>query len=693
MTAFFSGTLFKRNLMRFWPIAVVSFLASLFTFIIPEASFSGGITVIHLINVQTAYDQYGTLIHSVVDIMTTLAIYCAVVVFPLSILTAIVVFGYLHNLKASVFVSSLPITRTGLYITNWLSGLALMLAPLLLVGGLYGIVLDGQYVTFLDYLRWFGALVASHFVFYSIAVFCTFLTGNPIMQTFIYAVSNFIFLFFYSVGTGLASIMVFGYSTTIYSSVYNYVVWLTPPLAIIRMIELMSPSMVISFSHAASISPVLLHWLIYLAFTTLMVFFGWVLYRRRHIEVAGEVLVYKPVKSVFKYLMGLLTGVLFAIILMVFIVGGQTNNRSTLIVWSTLSTMIFGALGCLFAEMLIQKRLREWKTTKKGIIVFVLSIAAVILFIRLDGTGFERRVPNQNNVVSVAVTASHLHMYSSVPTQRSGTIIIDSHEDNWNLTTGYLRSQERLRLPFFDDAILHEIKLRNLTYFESPEAIAAAIRLHQTIADHGLYLMEDVDDYEYSWYDQIYTITYAMKNGSVLTRSYALPMQKTGDNSLAALLLDLYNQPEAVDKRNRFVDLPDSAVIGAILTPTLSYIDLWLVDAPYSQRIYEDKKVFLEENLSIILEALRKDSANGTLGRIQHADLLSADYLLDGDINIGVIDLLLDFGVAGVPTAFEPDLFKNEDRSLTTGLILSIKINETHVNTVRVLEELQYLSR
>jgi len=693
MTAFISGTLFKRNLMRFWPIAAVSFLASLLTFVIPETSLSRVVTIIYNPGVQVAYDQYGKLIDSVQDIMTTLAIYCAVVVFPLSILTAIAVFGYLHNLKASVFVSSLPITRTGLYITNWLSGLVLMLAPLLLVGGLYGIVLDGQLVTSLDYLRWVGALVASHFVFYSIAVFCTFLTGNPIMQAFIYGVSSFIFLFFYSIGTGLASLMVFGYSPTIYSSVYNYVVWLTPPLAIIRMIELMSPSMVISFSHAASISPVLLHWLIYLAFTALMVFFGWVLYRRRHIEVAGEVLVHKPVKSVFKYLMGLLTGILFTIILMIFVIEGQSNSISTLIVWLTLSTTIFGALGCLFAEILIQKRLRVWKTTYKGIIVFVLSIAAVILFIRLDGTGFERRVPNQTNVVSVTVSDSHVFMSGNVPTQRSGTIIVDNNGDNWNLSRDYLRSQERLRLPFFDDAILHEIKLRNLTYFESPEAIAAVIRLHQTIADHGLYLMEDVYDIEYSWNDQIYTITYAMKNGSVLTRSYALPMQKTGDNSLAALLLDLYNQPESVDKRNRFVDLPDSAVLGAILTPTLDDFDKMLVDVPYSQRVDEGEHVFLEENLSIILDALRKDSANGTLGRIEHGDLLPAGYLYEDSINIGVIDLLLDFSAAGVPAAFEPDHFTNEDGSFTAGLILSIKISETHVNTVRVLEELQYLSR
>jgi len=513
------------------------------------------------------------------------------------------------------------------------------------------------------------------------------------MQAFIYGVANFIFLIFYSIGASLAPMIVFGYSTTIYSPVYNYVVWLTPPMVIMRMIELMSPYQGLSLSHAANMPLVFIQWLIYLAFTALMMFFGWLLYRRRHIEVAGEVLVHRPVKSVFKYLMGLLTGILFAIILMIFVIGRQTNNISTLTAWLTLSTMIFGTIGCLFAEMLIQKRLHVWKTAYKGIIVFVLSIAAAVLFIRLDGTGFERRVPNQNDVVSVSVTTAHMHMSSSVPIQRPGMIFIGGYGENWHFTEDYSRAQERLGLPLYDDAILHEIKLRNPVYFESPEAIAAAIRLHQTIADHGWYLIEDSDLVGYSRYHYEYTFTYSMKNGSILTRVYALPLHKTSDNDLVELLLDLYNQPESVNKRNRFVDLPDSAVLGAVLTPVSDVEDTWLADVHYIYRMYQGEKVLLEENLSIILEALRKDSADGTLGRIRYGDLLLPDYIHVDVATIGLIDILLDFGAAGVPTAFEPDHLVDEDGNITAGLILGIKINETHVNTVRVLEELQYLSR
>jgi len=135
MATYFNSALFKRNLMRFWPLAAVSFLAALFSFVVPEAS----------------TQRYSFFPGQQKDIMSYLAVYCSVIVPITSILSAIAVFGYLHNPKAAGFVSSLPVTRLGLYITNWLSGLALMLVPALLAGVLYGVMLIGQPVPSGDY--------------------------------------------------------------------------------------------------------------------------------------------------------------------------------------------------------------------------------------------------------------------------------------------------------------------------------------------------------------------------------------------------------------------------------------------------------------------------------------------------------------------------------------------------------------
>jgi hypothetical protein len=432
--------------------------------------------------------------------------------------------------------------------------------------------------------------------------------------------------------------------------------------------------------------PLSVLWSVYLVFTALMTIFGWLLYRRRHIEVAGEVIVHRPIKVAFRYLAGLFSGVIFSFILMMFTIGGQVNSLSTLTVWLTVSTIIFGVLGFLIAEMLIQKRLRVLKTAYKGIIVFVLSVVAVVVFIRLDGTGFERRVPDQNDVASVSVTNANMNYISIHGLDRG----FNQSGNNWNLTWSYMEHQRTHGLPIFDETILQEIKLRTPVYFESPEAIAAAIKLHQAIVDNGRNVYGIYDDFEIAYGYQSYTITYTLKDGRILSRVYSLPIFLTDENNLLELLLDLYNQPEALDKRNRIIELPESSILGAVLTPT-SY-DPWLADAHYESRMYQGEKIFLEEDLSAIMEALREDAANGDLGRVYLADLHSG-YIHDDVVTLGVIDFLVDFQTAGVPSVFEPDhLFFKYWEPSGFGLVLSVTINESHVNTVRVLEELGVLT-
>jgi hypothetical protein len=365
---------------------------------------------------------------------------------------------------------------------------------------------------------------------------------------------------------------------------------------------------------------------------------------------------------------------------MLFTIRVQTNNISTLTFWFTLFTIVFGSLGCLFAEMLIKKRLHVLKTAYKGIIVFVLSITASILFLRFDGTGYERRVPDQNNVVSVSVTPAHMH-YTSI--HGLGRGFANQSGNRWHLTWSYRQEQQRRGMPIFTEEVLHEIKLRTPVYFESPEAISAAIKLHQTIADHGWYNQEGFAN---SWEYQSYTITYTLKNGNILTRFYTLPMEQTDDNNLIGLLLDLYNQPEAVAKRNRFVGLPDSSILTALFSPIFND-DTWFAHAPYDSRMYRNESIFITDNLDIILEAMREDSANGTLGRLRHDDLSWRDNSRDGIATIAVIDLLVNSVTAGVPMAFEEDHFTDDTGNISRGLVLSIIITENHVNTVRALEE------
>jgi len=663
MAIYFNGALFKRNLTRFWPLAAACFLAALFIFVVPEAG---------RFNFASLNQK---------DIMGTLSVYCAVIVPIMSIFSAIAVFGYLHNPRAAGFVSSLPITRLGLYFTNWLSGLALMLVPALIAGVLYGVLLIGQPVPQWDYLRWLGALIASHIIFFSMAAFFAFLTGNPIMQAFLYVVFNFICIMLYGVGAFVAQTLVFGYAASTYPPALALATWLTPPVAVYGMIYQMSPFMTAETVHALHAFIAVLPWVIYIAFAALMIVFGCLLYRRRHIEAAGDVILHKPVRSVFKYLMGFLIGAVFAVLLSGLTLGGRMAPASEKMLWLALPTMFFGALGCLFAEMLIQKRLRVWKAAYKGVIAFVAALAAVALFILLDGTGYERRVPDPEDVASVSFS-SWSRRYIS-PLHRPGDSFPMGGE-GWGLDKTYIDRQRALGLPLFDDMILNEIKLRTPDYFESREAVAAAVRLHQSIVSEKRSL-EAIQD---NWGLGRYYLTYTMRDGRVITREYVLPVNSTPVHGSVALLLELYNQPESVNKRNRFVPLHDDAVLGAKVMPAMMERDRWAMHSHYSFRWSEGVALMPEDGLNTLVQALRQDAAAGTLGRLRQADL-SWYYYQDLSDALVMIDLFLDSGAAGVPSAFAKEfMYDDYNNVIVRGLALTVNVREHHVNTARALREL-----
>jgi len=653
-------------MVRFWPLSVSAFLAALFLIVIPEAASSRN-------NIIDAGAKY---------IISSLEIYCTVVVPLIAIFSALAVFGYLHNPKASGFISSLPITRLGLYITNWLSGLVLILAPALLVGLFYGIMLIGQPVPSGDYLRWLGILIATHLIFFSIAAFFTFLTGNPVMQAVLYGAFNFIYIALYGVVTLVAQMVVYGFSVFADSTSMAIASVLTPPAAILRAIQLMVVNRASSFGYEAFMPPVALLWTSYLLLAAMMIVFGFLLYRRRRIESAGDLIIHKPVKAIFKYLIGFFTGVLLALLFIYITFANRNITASDIMFWMAVLMVIFGSLGCLFAEMLIRKRFHVWKNAYKGIIVFTVAVIAVMLFIRFDGTGYERRVPDPNSVTSVSFTT---RSYAVAPLHRGGAgFTLGS--DNWSLLWSHFQQQQARGLPVFDDSILHEIKLRNPDYFESPEAIATAVRLHHSIINDR----QNRDGDPEHWLSGRYFLTYTMNDGSVMTREYSLPIVHEPIHDTVALLLELYNQPESINKRNRFIPLPDESIFGAIVTSALHL--WWDLFSQYSFTHFDQQRFTLlpEDGLGELTQALRQDAADGNLGRIRHVDLKQGLHFYEerSDFTF-IIDLYIDSIAAGVPTAFVYDfIWGDEDFIVANGLLQRFVINEDNINTLRALEEL-----
>jgi len=667
MAAYFSKTLFLQNLKRFWLIAVAVFFAAFSSFIVPEFALR-------------PYTQQ--------SILEALAPYSTIHVSIFSVITAIAMFGYLHRPKSVGFISSLPISRLGIYITNWVSGLTIMLAPMMLISALYGIILIGSPVQEGHFLIWFGIMIFAHLFFYSMAVFAAFLTGKAVMQVFLFAFINIISVTVIAMGFFTADLFVFGFTDTSLGMPI-YAALLTPHYAIGALIINLD-------SNGDSISLLsFLTMVLYPIFTALMVFFGYRLYRRRQIESAGDVIVHKTVRSIFKYLIGLFIGAVLGLIIteMLHSGSGLSFSMNIYVFCLTLSVIIFGSLGCLFAEMLIHKRLRVWKTAYKGMLLFSAGIIAIALFIRLDVVGYERRVPNPDDVVAVSFSTDR---------QRGNDVLF---RDLSNLETTFSSSGRGWELrrevysyccekcyplflpPTWCEAIINEIKLRAFDYFESPEAILAATELHRAIIRDRRHLEI------YSLCERnhnTFLLRYKMNDGRIITRQYIMPMNEYPPPLSVEYIFALYGQAEALEKRNRFANMPDEAIIWMSAKRYARY-----EHAPPLRRSRNAvrSRLISDDNHSVILEALRQDIAAGTLGYLDvftnYSFLYNRSQTLSENPETVILQLMYDPELVGVPAIFrESSLRCDVLGEHVQGFLQNIVVNAYNVNTMRVLREL-----
>jgi len=685
MAEYFNKSLYLRNLKRFWPLAVAVFVVAFFFFVL--------VAMVANFAVQT-FDVDGN--QPAVDIIAPLAAYAGSMAPIFSILTAIAMFGYLHRPKSAGFLSSLPISRLGIYITNILSGLTIMLVPTLLIGIINALLLIGRSVPTSHFVLWFAAIIFMHLFYFSLAVFCTFLTGKPVMQAFLYVFLQVVVTLIGVIIEFVTDVLVFGYDTVIpiatMSSDTPQIFWwafLVPVQAIVYIIGNLP-----DIAETISIYPIhsIVNLLIFPILTGLLLFFGYLLYKRRRIESAESVIVHKAMRSVFKYLIGFFMGSLLGFTLTTIVSTGAGISMLTFVITLTISAAIFGALGCLFTEMLIKKRFRVWKSAWKSMVFLSLGFMAIMLFVRLDATGYERHVPNPDNVVAVTVTTSRGAVSNILFYDIDYVLSVESEFSltgrGWDLRTGVWAPTASLSTRpetfMWNDEIINEIKMRTPDFFETPEAIYAVTEFHRAIVENRRHL----EDYTlHPTPGHTFFITYKMNDGQFVVRQYRLPVDAIISLGIAESLYALITQEEVLEKRNRFMTLPDSAILWAEAMLVLDSNDVFTptgVNAAFSY--------ITEEMLLYILAAMRKDVEEGTLGRVGGGNLwFFYEYsltLTENPENI-IIELFYEFAESGVYQQFRPTQrrYRDSDESVN---VFPQEIIITHYdrNTMQVIRDL-----
>ena len=314
------------------------------------------------------------------------------------VLIGVLMFRYLHSPKSATVMHGLPFSRPRLFANSVLSGLILILFPFLLNVAIILIVKAsmpiGAYIEYATVFLWLLNSVCMALAVFGLTVFVGMFTGN-LMAHFVFTyIIHFLPIALWVLFNELFGQLVYGYQ------------FISPPDWLTEFPMMYFMRNFVECDAAYAIAGVIL-----LALALLV-------YRKRPLENASDIVVFKVIRPIFKY------GVTFCAAITGYIYFYTMGFGQSILI-----ALIFAAIGYAIAQMLLAKTWRIWKSYK-GLLV---SLAVVLVFwggVRLDITGYEKRVPQIPEVESVVVRGfTGIQSYAvELKNEADVAKVVDMHE-------------------------------------------------------------------------------------------------------------------------------------------------------------------------------------------------------------------------------------------------------------------------
>ncbi len=502
--SFFNRTLFLKNLGRFWPLW-------------GGVSLAGAMLPLYLLLAMLQRQIHWVEPLEFAEGLSSAAAYLVpAFTCGYAILCAMAVWGYLCNSRSAGMMHALPVDRTCLFATGVLSGLAMILIPYAVTGGLLCLIalfcgafhLTAVVTTVLTVA--FAAVL-----FFGMATLCAMLTGHALVLPVFYLLANFLAHLMEMLVTGLAEDFLLGVWMTQDMGMLGF---LSPVMQIYRSVRPVAerlPDGTLTGWRLQGLWVLGLYALAGLALLAL----AWYLYRRRHSESAGDVVAFRWLRPVFRYGLALLSGLTAGRLLYelfwrsLFQQGAYAERRPMMV-----CVFLGGMLGYYIASMLLEKSLRVFRGSWRGAALVAAGAAALCLLVSIDLFGVERRVPEPEEIESVTLL------------DRGGQ-------------SG----------PF--------------TMEDAPETAAQLAQLHRAIVADRDYIrtyQPNWDSDEVQAFSHTLHLIYHLKNGKIVERYYDLWLEAgrvetpgTYDN----LLAEFYSDPAVILES---VSIPGDARLEAI---------------------------------------------------------------------------------------------------------------------------------
>ena len=445
--SFFNAGLFRSTLRRFWPLWTIHFAGWLL--------FLPVLTLMNNLGPNKSTDFIFAICESAVFASS-------VVAFIMAILAAMAVFSFMYSSRSTGLIASLPVRREAIFGSAWLGGVFAVLASNLVIALLtFLFSLDATINTALAFkaaFTWLGVYSMQFILFYGIASLTAVMTGSIAVLPILYIIFNFLAVGMETIIRLDFSCLIWGMSNGSFDCVLDFlsplvymvgsfvpdVEYNTPYVADTLGSLLDRECVAVTYSHWL---PTVIYCLVGLIFSAaaLMVF------RKRRMESAGDVVAVRCMHPVFKYgvtvcsaLCGglLLYTVLFALF----------ESRSASVFIMILSMIIFAFIGYFGAKMLLEKSFHVFRGSWVGFIVVCCLCAVFTLCCDLDVCGIGAYVPKEGSIKSITV-----YQTGSV----EDPAIIENYRQLHEKIVSYKDEYEHIVYSDDTESIMFEYKLKN----------------------------------------------------------------------------------------------------------------------------------------------------------------------------------------------------------------------------------------
>lgn len=284
--------------------------------------------------------------------------------FPLHVIAIIIaallgstILSYLSRVSSATFMHSLPLRREKLFFANYIAGAVLLLVPS---------VISSVYLAFYVMSLPYGLMYFAVNAVYTLGVFSFAICVSQLSSNIIGG------MVFTAVGLATPIICEGFFYVLCENNLYGFVA--DYDFALAQFVYL-TPEMVFSARG-----------LTYIAVIIIGTLLGLILYKKRSIELAGDLVTFSGIRKLVIFVCGLLCA------MAAYLAFGA----------SLISFVIFGTICSILVNFAVRKKF----TIKGGIIptvsIIILTIVIVVTF-RFDLTGFEGRIPDIEQVESVRI--------------------------------------------------------------------------------------------------------------------------------------------------------------------------------------------------------------------------------------------------------------------------------------------------